>query len=285
MYESKVLSSLKNIEIEQGKKLLNKYVEDSSIEGKILDIDATEIENDTFVKWNRDIDLQNEEFKQKMGVLEQKVVEVKTETEPTQEQETVQTQTPVAVASIYLSGYKTESGIHVSWTKQNVSTPKGFKVVYNTEGSPVYPGSSYDYLDNSEASSDDIELTDGVAYHIRVCQYLGGSCGVYSNEIVVTAPLVADRVVNSITLISAGGANISWSVDGYSDKGFKVVWSKTAAPEYPSRSTDRYHYYDSPAKTTDAVDAFDGAGTYYVRVCEYLGGSCGVYSNEIPVNL
>ncbi len=288
VYESKVLSSLKNVEIAQGKKLFNKYVEDASIVGKILDIDNSEIESDNFVKWNRDIDLQNEEFKQKMGVLEQKVAEVKTETEPTPEPEPTQTQTQTQnnqTPAISLSGYATEDGIYVTWSKQYVSTPNGFKVVYNKTGSPVYPGSSYNYLSDSEASSDKIDLTDGGTYHIRVCQYLGGSCGVYSNEIVVTAPTVADGVVNSISLVSTGGANISWTVDGVSDDGFKVVWSKTANPVYSNRSGDKYHYNSSPSWSSDTITAFDEAGTYYVRVCEYLGGHCGVYSNEITVTL
>jgi hypothetical protein len=29
----------------------------------------------------------------------------------------------------------------------------------------------------------------------------------------------------------------------------------------------------------------NGAGTYYVRVCEYVGGACGVYSNELTVSM
>lgn len=48
---------------------------------------------------------------------------------------------------------------------------------------------------------------------------------------------------------------------------------------------DKYHYNSSPSWSSDTITAFDEAGTYYVRVCEYLGGHCGVYSNEITVTL
>lgn len=93
-----------------------------------------------------------------------------------------------------------------------------------------------------------------------------------------------ESVVNSITLTDEG-EYIKWTVDGYSKLGYKVVWSKTQGATYPLRSGDKYHYYSDPEKLTDTIDAFEGTGTYYVRVCEYLGGKCGVYSNEIKLEL
>ncbi|MCD4694333.1 hypothetical protein K8R62_03170 [bacterium] len=93
-----------------------------------------------------------------------------------------------------------------------------------------------------------------------------------------------EAVVNSITL-SGEGESIEWSMDGYSAKGFKVIWSKNSDATYPTRSGDKYHYYSSPSQRTDTLSAFNGDGNYYVRVCEYLGGKCGIYSNEIIVSL
>lgn len=93
-------------------------------------------------------------------------------------------------------------------------------------------------------------------------------------------------VVSSISLKLGSESNkIEWSIDGYSKNGFKVVWSKNQGPTYPTRSGDKYHYYDNPSYRYDSLEAFSGAGTYYVRVCEYLGGKCGLYSNEIKINL
>ena len=90
--------------------------------------------------------------------------------------------------------------------------------------------------------------------------------------------------VSSITL-TGENASIKWTVDGYSASGFKVVWSKNTGPTYPCRTGDKYDYLSSPKAVTDTLTAFDGSGAYYVRVCEYLGGKCGVYSNEIKVTL
>lgn len=91
-------------------------------------------------------------------------------------------------------------------------------------------------------------------------------------------------VVKSIKL-SGQGENIYWQTEGTSAKGFKIVWSKNGSPVYPLRDGDRYHYYTESSKNTDKLDAFSGAGTYHVRVCEYLGGKCGIYSNEILVRM
>jgi len=93
-----------------------------------------------------------------------------------------------------------------------------------------------------------------------------------------------NSIVKSITL-SGSDKNISWIVDGYSTKGFKVVWSKNSEPTYPTRSGDKYHYFSNPNKINDILSTFNGDGIYYVRVCEYLGGKCGIYSNEIKIIL
>ncbi len=100
-------------------------------------------------------------------------------------------------------------------------------------------------------------------------------------------PVDSDASGNTVSAInlSGSGANISWSVKGYSSKGFKVVWSKNSGPTYPCRSGDKYHYYSDPYKDNDVLTPFDGEGIYYVRVCEYLGGKCGVYSNEVSIYL
>lgn len=90
--------------------------------------------------------------------------------------------------------------------------------------------------------------------------------------------------VTSITL--AGNGNmVKWSTAGYSKEGFKIVWSKNPTPTYPNRDGDKYVFLTDPNAYNTTLEAFGGTGTYHVRVCEYLGGSCGVYSNEIKLSL
>lgn len=85
--------------------------------------------------------------------------------------------------------------------------------------------------------------------------------------------------------LSGSGKFVSWKTDGYSKDGFKIVWSKNTGPTYPTRDGDKYIYLSDPNSVSTHLEAFNGEGEYNVRVCEYLGGKCGTYSNEINVVL
>ena len=74
---------------------------------------------------------------------------------------------------------------------------------------------------------------------------------------------------------------VTWSSNFKLKKGFKLVWSKSPNPVYPG---DQY-YFDGTAASSGSgyVKKTDGSGTYYVRVCEYTGGGCDVYSSQVTV--
>ncbi len=204
-----------------------------------------------------------------------------------------------AVRSINLSG----EGQIIKWTVDGYSG-KGFKIVWSKNQGPTYPlrsGDKYNYYDGPGKREDVIKAFDGDGvYYVRVCEYLGGKCGVYSNEIKVELddgmhdtgdpdqwkdedPNM-NGPIRSIKLYGEG-EKLEWEIEGRSEKGFKVIWSKNPSPTYPTREKDRFHYYANPNQSVDTIKAFDGDGIYYVRVCGYLGGKCGVYSNEIKVEL
>jgi hypothetical protein len=243
--------------------------------------------------------------------------------------------------------------LHVDSTNQKVwwetvgHSAKGFKIVWSKNEGPTYPtrsGDKYIYL--SSPGAEHAQLTpfsrDGT-YYVRVCEYLGGACGLYSNEMKIVLgstndstgvpvctkeyrPVCGSLEVQCITtpcdpvkktysnkcMMEAAGANfiysgvcgssssggqvksikltgaglrIKWEADNKPVKGYKVVWSKYSNPTYPTRSGDKYHYFSDPSKIDDILTPFSGDGKYYVRVCEYLGGACGTYSNEIELDL
>lgn len=183
-----------------------------------------------------------------------------------------------------------------SWKKVGTFS-EGYKLVWSKNSNPTYPtreGDKYAFYSTPDTSVGYVTAFSGEGkYYVRVCEYLGGKCGVYSNQITIT--LLGDKeevgekevsqTVTSIALTSLGEGNISWKVNGYSKNGFKVVWSQNSGPTYPTRDGDQYHYYSESNKTSDKITNFSGEGKYYVRVCEYLGGKCGVYSNQVEVNL
>jgi hypothetical protein len=173
----------------------------------------------------------------------------------------------------------------VYWTAEG-SFPKGFKVVWSkTNSNPVYPGDSNVYLSSSSARSATVEGSPGYTYYFRVCEYTGSGCGVYSNSYKYTYPSAPTKTpdttstitITNIEKVTDGKALVSWTASGNFPYGFKVVYSKTHPnPVYPG---DSYVYLSDPNTRSTKVTG-DVGSTYYFRVCQYLGGSCGVYSNS-----
>jgi peptidoglycan hydrolase-like protein with peptidoglycan-binding domain len=104
----------------------------------------------------------------------------------------------------------------------------------------------------------------------------------YKNEAKDTS--ISVSTVSSISL-SGEGNTVRWSTVGTAKGGFKIVWSKNPNPTYPNRDGDKYIYLTDPNANTTTLEAFNGSGTYHTRVCEYLDGVCGRYSNEISISL
>jgi hypothetical protein len=197
---------------------------------------------------------------------------------------------PVTASSgtISLSGTSVDGKVKLTWSLSDVAASMGFKVVVSAASNPVYPGNDYHYLSTSSTRSDVWSgLTAGKTYHFRVCEYLGGSCGVYSNDVSVTVTGTTTAATGNGTITlqatknSEGKVILTWALNGMtSAKGFKVVSADHENPIYPG---DNYHYYSDPELRADTWSGLS-SGTYHFRVCEYLGGSCGVYSNDVSVS-
>ena len=208
------------------------------------------------------------------------------------------------------------SGGYVRWSS-DVQSPQGYAMTWSKILNPTYPiryGDQFTYFDDPTTISGRIRNFAGSGtYYIRVCEYIDGECGVYSNQVTAyyseevveseepdvpdpqseADPPLAEEPeledppepsVQSISL-SGGGSIVSWTTVDVFEKGYRVIWSINPLPTYPTRSGDKYKYLSDPGASSASLSAFDGGGTYYVRACEYLAGTCGVYSNQITVEL
>jgi uncharacterized protein affecting Mg2+/Co2+ transport len=208
----------------------------------------------------------------------------KIESEDVADYDSETTTTTNSDGSITLTGSGSGSVASLNWTLKDMTSAQGFKVVIANHENPIYPGDEYHYLSDAAARSDSWTGLEAGTYYFRVCEYLGGKCGVYSNNLKIT--ITAGSTSNtdgSITLtgsLSGTKANLSWSLkDMTSSQGFKVVIANHENPIYPG---DEYHYLSNASARTDSWSGLE-AGTYYFRVCEYLGGKCGVYSNNLKL--
>lgn len=267
-------------ETEKGAKILVNGKEAKNKEGKFsLEVSLKEGENKIKVE---SIDKAGNKTVKSI-IVTKKIVAVKPVPLPTPKP----TPTPTPKSPSYsfaLSGKAVDNGIKLTWSVSGIDVSKGFKIARSKSENPVYPGNDYKYISDSKAGSYIWKISDGNTYHFRICQYLGGKCGKYSNDIKITAPKIASEV-KSITLSIKGEGKVKWTVDGYSANGFKLAWSKNSKPTYPTREGDEFNYFSDPDASSASIDAFDGAGKYYVRVCQYIGGKCGVYSNQIEIDL
>ncbi|OGD69026.1 hypothetical protein A3I18_00230 [Candidatus Campbellbacteria bacterium RIFCSPLOWO2_02_FULL_35_11] len=228
---------------------------------------------------------ENEELKKEIETLKQETQEIiKADTVP------VVIKTPVVDRGIKLYVEAYGSDVKLSWQVSGVDVSKGFKLLEGYSEDLTYPGNSATYLDASKTYYKKQSVGGKVMYY-RICAYTGNGCGAYSNTVKIWIPETSVKEipvqtgeVKSVTLYSADG-RVKWITDGYSEQGFKVVWSLNSEPTYPTRSEDKYLYFSDPVIKTTTLEPFAGSGKYYVRVCEYLGGKCGIYSNQVEIQL
>jgi len=115
----------------------------------------------------------------KISKKEASQIKTKTQTQ-TQIQNADQTNKKIDLIAVY-----TSSGVKLDW-QTNFISDKGFKVVISEKENPVYPGNTYHYFSDKNIKSDVWKISTPGTYYFRVCEYLGGKCGVYSNnEIIV----------------------------------------------------------------------------------------------------
>ncbi len=201
--------------------------------------------------------------------------------------ETVQqtaTKSPSNVQSLKITSVQSDGygNTNVYWTASG-SFPNGIKIVWSdTSSEPVYPGNSNLHISDSTATYGRVEGISGSKVYFRICHYDGSKCDFYSETYIFSITNTpASEVTKSIRITSinndgTGNADVVWSAVGYFPKGFKVVWSaETKKPVYPGND---FVYISGP--TARIADVTGDAGRkYYFRVCEYLGDSCGIYSN------
>lgn len=262
VFESKVKVLSENTEMEVGTDQ-----EWNELSKEVTEIDNKELSESEFYNWS---------------LTEENLISPT----PTPTPKPIATAKPAVSNSYKIKAYakKVSGGIEITW-ESSIDSPKGYKVIKNLTGNPIYPGDEFKYLNDANARSVKWELQDGKTWHFRVCQYLGGKCGEYSNDVSVTADSTSsDTTTSSVISINLSAskknestASLSWTVEGTSAKGYKVVWSTSQNPTYPPRKGD----WATPTTATSFdIGSLESGKTYYFRVCELLSGTCGTYSNQ-----
>lgn len=182
-------------------------------------------------------------------------------------------------AKLALTATKLGGIVNLKWTISGLTDFDGFKTVVAITPDPIFPGSSNHSLTQGARSDSWKNLSAG-NYHFRVCATKENQCLKYSNDVPIS---VSDEDKNSIILngYSAGGkVNLSWLSGFSSEKGFKTILSAQPNVQFPG---DSHHLLLSSTASNDSWENLEKDKTYYFKVCENLGNSCGTYSNELTI--
>ncbi len=298
VYQSKVSVKVKGeekVKVDEGKKYYFTNDKDKNNVEKVTSISKEILTKDEFIKWNKELD--QKDFSNELGFFKDDVkgtetkteTKVETKTEPAPAPTPQPAPTPAPTGSITITQIMAIDGaFKVFWSSANVDTSGGFKVVYNTTGNPSYPYDNPNYVGAGSTYHAIGGLSSGT-YYVRVCRYTGSGCDTYSNEVSVSVTAAPPATpISSITLSSTGGTAVAWNTNGgTASQGFKLVWSKNPDPTYTNGVPYDFAGFYEPHKTTGDISwgSNAGPGLYYVRVCEYLNGSCAVHSNPIQVTI
>ncbi|MBT5338254.1 FecR domain-containing protein [Candidatus Falkowbacteria bacterium] len=189
----------------------------------------------------------------------------------------------VTEGSIALVATKEDENITLSWNLSNDLNPTdGFKTIISQTEDPVYPGNSYHSLNSNERNDTWKKLTPAT-YYFRVCLLKDNVCILYSNNVAIE--LEELQQTGKLTLIGAQNGNkidLAWeNSDTPVTKGFKVIMGESPGITFPSKD---HHLITSNTATNDSWANLETGKTYYFRICQNLGSSCGVYSNEVKIN-
>jgi hypothetical protein len=187
-------------------------------------------------------------------------------------------------AQITLTGKNTDQDISLTWEIKNIENIDGFKVLIGTAVNPSYPAnSSHDLL--TTARSDNWKGLKPNTYHFRVCAFAADKCLIYSNDALVT---VIEEITSTepAQIILSGqlngtSANLSWTTKNLaSPKGYYIVMAETPNPTFPG---NKFMLASSATDLNAVWTELEAGKTYYFRLCENVGGACGLFSNQVTL--
>lgn len=214
--------------------------------------------------------------------------------------------TPIYASELNFTASSNSDGtVSMSWSSYAPAGFNYYKVVRSTTNpNPVYPDDSYikyssdpnftSYTDKSTPNGDVYYRVCSIAKPNRYCSIVvkiasdGAATNVYDDK--TPEPEKYDTIepatINLTASMESDGVQLDWTVNGESPKGFKVAISTVNEnPTYPVMSGDSYRYLSDSTKRSYKEMRLTAGKTYYFRVCQYLGGTCGSYSNSVSVTV
>lgn len=276
VYEGSVLETITDTELKEGQGLT---MQRTDSENTVGDLNIELEKADEFVIWNRNKDLKEADFKNKLGILADLEAPALSLTTPTNGQK-IALEENTTSTSIEFTG-ETEVGAGVSITGSNNTAQE------------VTAGSDGKFTAVLVAEPGEID------YDVIATDENGNKTTV-SVSVVVEEPASATNQPITLTAVSTSGEglvlNWTFAADYVPSDGIQVLWSVDEGglsyPVTPKAGTTFVATgpcgdgnYGSKLVTTSATSTIcvQNGVEYSVRVCKYTtaSNSCDVYSNEL----
>jgi hypothetical protein len=265
VYQSSIKETSTNLTAAEGEKLIIKDANEPGKNETKEKIDIERVKEDAFIKWNREQDQKDPNFKSSLGFLSDFDGPKIDISEPAVGS-SIEVPADQVRGSISVKG-KTEAGATLTVQSKSLSGSSPQNVTVQQDGS-------------FETGS--LEVPVGTAILEFIATDKKGNKTTQSASYTVKRKTVTQEQGIVLTIDSSAESKIklSWGLVGIATPdGVKLVVSKDAEPTFPEDSKE---YVESGSsrelKKSDYTD-----GTYYFRVCRYnkTTGACDIYSNSV----
>lgn len=279
--ESSIIETKTNNTISEGNRYIVKSVVDPTDNEKVEKIDINTYKEDPFIEWNLAIDTASDEFKDKLGFLQDTEAPEIQITSPAQD-EIILTEATSDTGSVTIKG-KAPGAVSIKIIAKSIS------------GAPV---TDVDVKSDATFTSPALDSPLGLSvFEVEARDSVGN---ISSTSLRVTIQQKSappeDDSGNPILLLKSGSfkkdkVTLTWYIsEGISDSNVKILYSKQNNPTLktidgvftPSKGSE------PPATITNS---FDVSGldktTYYFRICEVneTDTDCKVISNTVAVQI
>ena len=278
--ESSIIETTTNNTIDQGNRYIVKSMINPSDNKKVERIEINDYKNDPFIEWNLSIDEANEEYKKKLGFLQDTEAPTIEIISPKQD-EVILTASSSDTGSVQIKG-KAPSATKITVTAKSISGSPTVEATIESDGSFTAPA---------------IDSPLGLSVFELEARDRAGNISTASLRVTIqqkSAP-VEEEESSLLLLKSVENKNDSIYYTWYMSKDIdesqvRVLYSKTNNPTLSKNEGVKTPNKggDSPATVTAS---FDSGGldkdTYYIRMCELNEAQteCVKLSNSLSVEV
>jgi hypothetical protein len=272
VYENSVIETSTNQSVTQGNKLTVSSNVQPSSNGIITKIDIEISKKNTFIMWNRSLDIENEEFKDKLGFLSDIDAPEITITSP-EDNKTILLEPNADKGTVEFIG-KTAPNTTISILSKSSATAEAVTLTADSSGNFISPV---------------VEAALGSSVFEFTARDKAGNTSVKNIRLTFqrkSAPIVSTSGVELSLEETDTTINLSWNYLGLTKAadGVKLVYSSSMTPTYPD---DSPIFIEQDTEYSIKKSDLTEDTTYEFRVCIYDEDSntCSTYSNSVKVTL